>query len=242
MMYSDTSGKTGLLQRCEYYTGLGDAGISGSTLLKAQFTQSLNNWLQKIVTMILSSMDGWDYDDVNHTDFPILTTNLVANQPDYSLPASEKILKIKRVEITYDGTNWYKAEPFDIGERGKATSTTLIASDFSTSEPKYDIQFNSIFVYPIPDTAVTSGLKLWVSREIDEFTTSDTTQEPGIDEPFHEMLAQGASFDFAAIKGLAIKNDLWAMLQDYEARLKKFYGKKEDDRVNQLKSSYIDYN
>lgn len=226
----------------EYYTGLGDAGISGSTLLKAQFTQSLNNWYHKVVTMILSSMDGWDYDDINHTDFPILTTNLVANQQDYSLPASEKILKIKRIEITYDGTNWYKAEPMDINERGTGTSTTLIAGDFITSEPKYDIQFNSLFIYPIPDTSVTSGLKIWTTREVDEFTTSDTTQEPGIDEPFHEMLALGASFDFAAIKGLAIKNDLWAMLQDYETRLKKFYGKKEDDRVFQLKSSFIDYN
>ena len=106
MQYSDTTNKNGLLQRMEFWTNLGDAGITGNTLLKAQFTQGLNNWYHKVVTMILASHDEIDWDDVNHADFPVLTTDLVANQQDYSIPASEKVLKIKRVEWTPDGTNW----------------------------------------------------------------------------------------------------------------------------------------
>lgn len=241
MVYNDTTNKNGLLQRCEFWTDLGDATISGTAVLKAQFTQSLNNWYHKVVTMILNSQDEWDFDDSNHTDFPILTTSLVANQQDYSIPASEKVLKIKRIEVSYDGTNWNKAEPLDIGEIGDATNTTTIAGSFSKSEPYYDIQYGSIFLYPIPDTAVTGGLKVWWTREIDEFTTSDTTQEPGIDEPFHEMLPLGASFDYCVAKGLSKKNDIFTVLQDYEARLKQFYGSKQKDRKYAMKPTNINY-
>lgn len=241
MQYSDTTNKNGLLQRCEFWTDLGDATISGTAVLKSQFTQGLNNWYHKVVTMILSAQDEWDFDDSNHTDFPVLTTNLVASQQDYSIPVSEKVLKIKRMEVTYDGTNWYKAEPLDINEVGHATDTTTISSMFSTSKPYYDVQYGSIFLYPIPTSNVTAGLKIWWTREIDEFTTSDTTQEPGIDEPFHEMLPLGASFDYCVAKGLAKKNDIFTVLQDYEKRLKEFYGSKQKDRKYVMKSAYINY-
>lgn len=246
MVYSDTSAKNGLLQRCEFWTGLGDAGITGNTLLKAQFTQSLNNWYQKIVTMILASQDEWDFDDLNYSDYPIGTTALVAGQRDYDLPASLKLLRIKRADVTYDGTNWRRVEPLDINEVSFGVGNASLEDDnFAKDKPFYDLKSNTIWLYPRADaTDVANGatLRIEFAREVDVFTTSDTTQEPGIDEPFHEMIALGASFDFASIKTLPNKNDIWTMLQDFEARLKQYYGKKTEDRNIVLKSAFLDYN
>jgi len=244
MVYSDTTNKNGLMQRMEFWTNLGDANITGNATLKAQMTQGLNNWYHKVVTMILEAQDEWDFDDINHTDFPILTTNLVADQQDYSLPASERVLKIKRAEITYDGTNWYKAEPLDVNELSISTDTTSIANNFDTTTPFYDIQYNSIFLYPIPTSNVTAGLKVWWTREIDEFTTSDTTQEPGIDEPFHEMLALGPSYDWILVNkpdNSLLISRIEGLLADYERRLVSYYGRKQQDRNMRLSGAYVDY-
>lgn len=238
MVFNDTTNLAGLVQDCEFTTKLGYGGISGDTTKLKEFTRLMNTWYHKVITMILMAQDEWDYDDCNHADFPILTTSLVASQQDYSIPLSEKVLQVKRVEITYDGSKWYKAEPFDINERGLATDTTSISEDFDQTKPYYDIQYGSLFLYPIPSAAVTNGLKIWVTREVDEFTTADTTQEPGIDEAFHPMISKGASFEYASVYGLDNKNDIWTVLQDYEARLKTHYGSKEKDRQYSFKSAY----
>jgi len=161
----------------------------------------------------------------------VVTSDLVATQQDYTLPASEKILKVKRVEVQYTTNGqWFKAEPLDIAERSSATDTTTLAQDFVKTAPFYDLAYNAVWLYPIPDSAVTGGLKLWVMREIDEFVTSDTTQEPGIDEPFHRLISLGASLDWAVAKGLSNKNDIAAQVGDLESRMIRHYTTKNADR------------
>lgn len=206
---------------------------------------STNRWYEKIITMILDSQDEWDFDDLNKTDFPIGTANTVASQQDYALPAG--IFKIKRVEVSYDGTNWKHATPIDVNEIGHQTNTTEIANRFTTATPFYDTVGNSIFLYPIPSSNVTNGLKVWFQREPAEFTSGEVTtgtKEPGFDEPFHVMIALGMIYDWCSAKGgssavlTALKNDVQTELLDYEARLRRHYGKKQDDRVYQLQSVY----
>ena len=237
MQFNDTTNSTGLVQDVTFWTG---ADTNEYTLVDR--VRNINAWYHKIVTMILQSQDEWDFDDSNHTDFPILTTDLVASQQDYKLPTSIKMLKIKRLEISYDGTNWYKGEPFDLSERGSSVATNNL-SDFTSSEPYYDLQNNSVFLYPIPDTNITSGLKMWIQREIDEFTSADTTQEPGFDEPFHRMLSIGASYDWCLANGRGDKaTALGELLVDYETRLRDYYGSKQRDRHIVLTPSYQNYN
>jgi hypothetical protein len=231
MMFNDVSTRTGLIQECEFWTGLGDAAISGETAMMQVFTRLINARYQQVVTMVLKSQDEWDYDDINHTTYPIVTTSLVASQQDYTLPASLKCLKIKRLELKMDGSNWRKAEPIDIEELAGASDSVTLSGLFTSSYPRYDIMGNALFLYPVPTAAVTGGIKLWISREIDEFTTSDTTQEPGLDEPFHRMIALGASLDWAIAKRLDAKADIEAVYTDYEARLLPYYGKKQEDRL-----------
>lgn len=211
----------------------------------AQVTQNLNNWYHRAVTIILDSQDDWDFDDPNHGNQNYIKTyNLTASTQLVDIDVlTNKILKIKRVEVTYDGTTWYKANPMDIGEYSKSVSTTTnISSDFSKTQPYYDLVGENIYLYPIPDANVTNGLKIWFVREVDEFTTGDSAQEPGIDEPFHKYLSLGAALDYAVAYNLENKNNLSELLADYEQRMRAYYGRKDMDRQVILKSSFTDYN
>ncbi len=247
MVFSDTTDKKGLIQDCEFWTGLGDLAISGDAAKLDHFTRNINSWYHKVVTMVLASQDEWDFDDINHTDFAVLTTPLVADQRDYTIPASEKILKIKRVDICYDGTTntCFKAEPFDINEMGLGNGNdTEVDARFPETEPKYDMKANSMWIYPRADASnVTNNgiIRVEWTREVDEFVDTDTTQEPGLDEPFHRMLSVGASLDWAKAKSLKVKNDLQAEMNDYELRLKEYYGSKQTDRTYTLKGEDSDY-
>ncbi len=226
-----------------YTTLIGDIGFltgaSTADYSSADRTTYLNHWYHKVITMILDAQDEWNWDDSNQTDYPIGTTDLVAGQQDYTFPASLKILKIQRVEYSPDGTNWYKVQPFDINERQLATDSASLTRDFQATSPYYDIQANSIFLYPVPTQNVTGGLKVWFQREPVEFTTSDTTKEPGIDEAWHRMLSVGASLEYAIAKNLPhLINTLSPMLQDYEARLRSYYSFKDADRKLSFGSAY----
>lgn len=244
MQFNDTTKLNGLIQSCEFWTGLGQSQISGDTTKLKEFTRLININYHKTVTMIFQSMDEWDFDDPNHGDRGFIKTyDLVSGQEYVQLPVSDKILKVKRAEIKLDNVTWYRAWPIDVNEFGQATSeTSNIANNFEKTRPFYDLQGQYVYIYPIPDTNVTGGLKLWISREIDEFSTSDTTQEPGIDEPFHEMIAIGASLDYSLAKGLSNAGNLAGKMADYEARLRQYYGSKQEDRQLVLKANYVDYN
>lgn len=219
---------------CEFYTNLGDAAITGNTTLKARFAQLVNSRYHTVVTKILKSQDDWDFDDSNHADFPIMTTPLVASQRDYGIPVSEKVLKIKRVDITYDGTNWNRVLPLDSSEIEDGLGNDAnIDANFDKSMPRYDLQYNSIWVYPLAtssEVAAGAQMRLEWTREIDEFVVGDTTQEPGIDEPFHILLPIGASLDWAIAKRLPLKSDLKVLWDEKIKELEEYYHHKDIDR------------
>lgn len=222
------------------WTGLGTAGISGVTTLLQEFTRGINARYHQVVSIILDAEGGWDFDDSNNSGEATLLKNLVADDAFVSLAATDKVLKIRRAEITYDGTNWKKMEPLNKGQSGKPFDTTSIKNQFNSAEPYYDQVGLRVYTYPRPTTAQTNGIKFWIDREIDEFATTDTTQEPGFAEPFHRMLSVGASLDWAIAKGLSNKNDLAALWSDYETRLRKWFQTQQPDRKFQFSSIYSD--
>lgn len=239
MVYNDTATRSGIIQFCEQRTGLGDTRISGDVATLQKFTVWANQWYDKVVLMILKAQDSWDFDDSNKSNYPILTTGLVAAQGKYNLP--DGILKIKRVEISYDGINWAKAEPIDIGELGIATNEASLDSHFSTTSPVYDPQYDAIQIIPRPETSVSNALKIWIARAQDAFTPATTSTAPGFDQQFHPMIALGMCLEYAVEKGLTNKNDIAAQLSDYEARLEKYYGGKVIDSPMHMKPAFIDY-
>jgi len=238
MVINDTTGKTGLVQDTQFLIW-GDSLDHSTAYPIADIIRNINRWYHRVVSWILEAQDEWDFDDILNSNYPIATTNLVAEQQDYALPAgagvdNDRVLKIQRVEITYDGTNWYKAEPFDIAEKGTAIGTsTDINKDFSQTQPYYDVRYGSIFLYPIPTADVTAGLKIWFLRRItDIFTPSDTTQEPSFDEQFHRILSMGSAYDYLLGNGMTDKATLIrSEIENMKLELQRFYGRKQEDRV-----------
>lgn len=209
----------------------------------------INNHLQKVVGMIFDSQDETDYDDQRNTDYPIVTTSLTTNR-DYTIPVSEKVLRIKNVSISYDGTNVYRASPLEINSTempvAPASATTANANIdqyFDIISPRYDIKYNSIFIYPKPTQAQVDAGGFMViewERQPTPFTLSELTtgtEVPGFDDTFHMMLALGPALDYCIPLQLPQKNDIAQMYADYETRLRKQYSSKQKDRVYQFKSS-----
>lgn len=216
----------------------------------------INNWYHKIVsTMIYGSQDESDFDDQRNTTYPIKTVPLVAAQRDYSIPVSEKVVGIKRVDISYDGgTTWNRATPLDsneiidgIGRFSDTTAENTLDGNFSKSSPKYDTKYNALFIYPRADaTDVANGalMKVEWQREITEITSGDVstgTLVPGFDSAFHPILAYGPAFEYATVNNLPSAKSFFAILQDYELRLNKVYGSKQKDRDLQLAGSFENY-
>lgn len=237
MQFSDTSDEQGLIQDITDLTG---ASVNEYTL-KAR-TRSINEWSRKVLAKILTSQDEWDFDDSNHTDLPILTTNIVSGQRDYGLPlSSEGMLQIKSVEVS-DGSKFYLAKPIDKAEQNVAVSNDSIDEFYDKSEPKYDLQYGSLFIYPKPDANVTAGLKVWINRDISPFVSTDTTKVPGFDPVFHRILSYGAAYDWALAKGGQNVKLLFDTTMDLMNQLGDYYSKKQDDRQNSLKSANHNYN
>ena len=73
---------------------------------------------------------------------------------------------------------------------------------------EYFLEGCSIRLKPAPDTSMvtaTKGLRIWMSRDVTEFTTSDTTKTPPFPTPFHQLVSDSIAFEYAAINGLKDK-------------------------------------
>ena len=217
----------------------------------------INLWMQKVATMILEGQDEADFDDARNTDYPIKHTTL-STKRDYAIGVGEKMLKFKRLDVTYDGVNWYKADPIDSEEipagLGLSTSTTQeskIDELFTQNHPRYDLKYGSIFLYPKPTaTDVANGAMMQAEwyRQIVPFTAADytsvitdSTVVPGFDDPFHPILAYGPAFEISASRNLPQAKNLQGVLMDYEARLKQAYSNKQRDRQYMIGSDIPDY-
>ena len=232
MQFSDTSNYTGILQRCEDYTGIGHSNITGDTTTLKKFTSHTNEALYDIIGAIMRSQDGFDWDDVNYSTFPIGTFALTTDR-DYNLPTSLNFLSLKRLDITYDGTNWYRAQPVDSSQFDFGLGNdTEVDGHFSKTQPKYDPKSNGFWLYPRASSAdVTAGAsaRIEFTREFDEFASTDTTQEPPIDRQFHDLIAIGASLKWAIAKDANRASNLKALWDEGMENLKRHYGSKNKD-------------
>lgn len=241
---------------------LGDINTKALALTHADTTSypdtnmliDINLWYQKIVSMIFESQDDSDFDDQRNTTYPIETTPLAAGQRDYPIPVSENVLKIKRVDITYNGSNYYRATPFDNGvpEWGFGNPTDE-DTNMIQQAPRYDLQYNSIFIYPLATAAdVAAGAKIrieWERAVVPFSKTADyaavamsaSTTIPGIDVTWHPMLAYGAAYEFANANNLPQLANLKQDLLDWEARLRMAYGRKNLDTILSLRPAYDSY-
>lgn len=158
------------------------------------------------------------------------TTNLnvVSNQEAYGLPSDA--MRIKRVEVSYDGSNWYKVSMMDDNEvQDYALDTTNVRNLYTSSNPYADLFGNHLYLRPIPTQAVSSGLRLYYIAQPTLITniSVDTFQTPS---EYHGYLAYGVAGEVATRQGNdALGGAMFQKWEDGRVKAEKQYAPRDLD-------------
>lgn len=187
--------------------------------------------LDKAWSIILPASGKWQFDDSNHTDYPIITTNLVSGQRDYSFTTDEQgnlILDIYKVMVK-DASGFYQ-EIFPVDVQSEEGTEGFYDGINTTGVPtRYDKTANGIFLDVIPSYNSTDGLKVYINREASYFTSTDTTKKPGFAGIFHEYIALRPSYFYAMRNGLDNRKSLQEEMLQMEVDMKKHYRDRSRD-------------
>ena len=130
-------------------TSTGD-GTGGEAALK----RILNDYYLRLATVFIDTND----DLYGRKAKTTLAVN--ANQEYYALPTD--LVKVKRGEVSYDGTNWYPITFMDDNEfNAIALNQTGINNNFAQSQPYASVFGCVLYMRPIPPSTVSLGLRLW---------------------------------------------------------------------------------
>lgn len=246
IQFSDTTNNNGLIQRIEFklFGDNGNTKISGNTTLLQKITSDCNVALDRAFSLIFNADGKWQFDDSNHTDYPIITTDLVANQRDYSFTTDENsnlILQIHKVLVDGNNTGKY----YEITEVDQQSGKNL--EDFwdgqnNTGTPSlYDKTANAIFLDRPVAANVTNGLKIYISREGNYFTTADTTQKPGFAGLFHEYIVYHVCFNYAVDNSLQGARGYQERMLDMEREMVDYYSRRSKDERPTFKPETLVY-
>lgn len=231
IQFSNTTTKSGIIQQIEKNCGFPDGTISGNTTLMAQFTADVNLALDDVLAIVIPASGTWQYDDSNHTDYPIATTDLVSGQRDYSFTTDETgnlVLDMYRVMVKGQDGIFKDLKPID--QQTSQDATTFNDGVDSQGTPtRYDKTGNGIFLDLIPNYNSTGGLKIYVNREASYFTVSDTTKKAGFSGLFHEYLVLKPSYNYSRTKNLDNKETLKRDLVEMQLAMKNHYASRQRD-------------
>ena len=238
LQFSDSSLKAGIVEMID-----STVKSNSTSYPLTEKTRDINLALDRVFALIFQVGGTWQFDDSNHTDYPIITTDLVSGQRDYSFTTDENgnlILDIYKLMIADENGLFFEVLPVD--QQGKPPFT-MIDGQNTTGQPFfYDKTANGIFLDPIPNYNSTGGIKVFINRTGSYFATTDTTKKPGFNGLFHEYLALRPSYQYALRNSLANMNVLKAEMIEMENAIMDSYKARERDvqktlrgRVNQNK-------
>lgn len=154
----------------------------------------LNLEYRSLQAKLLAALNyDWKENTVEGTGTGLV--NLVASDPSYSFPTD--MIQIDRIEINYTGevNQYVEAEIVPLQRmHGAIANTTNNESIMgSKTHPVVYIRNNVIYLDPIPDVAVSGGLKIWGETLITDLAGGTPTGSPVFNPAFHEILAYGAA-------------------------------------------------
>ena len=199
--FNATSTLDGLVQCYEKEIGADYGFVSGNTTRLKEFTSNTRSAWDTYIYLALKASGTWQFDDTNQTDYPIIKTNLVDGQRDYTFTSDEGgnlILDIYKVAIlpSATATLYEEISPADQQTGGEAPD--VVAESTNEGVPyTYDKTANGIFLDPKPSYNATNGLKVYINREPSYFTYTDTTKMPGCPGIHHDYFYLRPAYDHA---------------------------------------------
>ena len=226
MVFSDTVTNLGIVQQVRNLLR-----VDSTQYPTSRIVNSVNNWLDFVTGYAIGADKKFRFDDTNHTKLPIGTTNLVANQREYSFLADEqgnRILTLTRIDVKDSAGIWQELKPIDQAEISPSALDEFMKT---SSKPIYydKISDNVIRLYPASDTTVSSGLKFYFQRTPSYFTASDTTKEPGVAATLHRGAVIFAAYDGALSLGLPNLQALSVERIAEEERMKEYFQSRNED-------------
>lgn len=209
LAFNDTTNNAGILQVIARRTGT--QNVTTGTYTINDKTVDVNSALGQYFLLATQAAGRWQVDDTNQTDYPIIFTNVVNGQQDYSFNYDQdnnQILNIYKVRIKDNNGNWTTLTQRDLQD---GNDTPLNATTTGTPT-QYDLTANGIFLTAIPNFNSINGIEVYISRTPSYFVSTDTTKIPGIPDMFHEYLALRPSYFFCLDKGLAQAKSLHDIL------------------------------
>lgn len=221
MEFSNTTTKAGLIQTIEFWTNLGDGAISGNATLLKVMTGRVNSAFDRLMPYLYSFSEYLSWDDANQTDLPIATVNLVSGQADYKIAQDDNsldILNITNVQVlpSATATLYGDVEKLTIDDPRALSAMSPASTDTGTPYGVL-VRGNTLFFTPTPNYSATNGIKIFFEREASYFASTDTSKEPGIPQPYQELLALYASYDWLVVN----KPDNGTLITRLEAQIAK---------------------
>lgn len=185
----------------------------------------------------------WQYDDSNHIDYPIITTDLVAGQRDYSFTvdgSGNLILDIYKVMVMNEDGVYEEIYPVDMQSEG-GTENLWDGRNVQGTIYRYDKTANGIFLDQVPSANRTDGLKIFINREGSHFTVSDTTKKPGFAGSYHEYIGLRPCYRWATDNLMKNSEVLKRDMVEMEEMIKKHYRDRSKDENLVLTAEEINY-
>ena len=201
----------------------------------SKIVNSVNNYLDTVAGYAIGADRKFQWDDTNHTELPIGTTNLIANQSEYSFLTDEQgnsILNLTRIDILDPNGTYRQLYPIDQVQIPGGLDEWMKTAGF----PEYydKIADNIIRLYPKALTSVTAGLKFYFQRTPSYFAASDTSKQPGIPALLHRGIVIAAAYDGALTLGLANLGALSVEMQKEERKMIDYFSNRNADEVINL--------
>ena len=230
MKFSDSATSLGILERVR-----AKCRVDSVQWPTARIVGSVNDCMDYLTGVFIGKDKRFQFDDTNHTKLPIGTTNLVANQREYSFLTDEqgnRILTLTRIDWKDANGNWTQLKEID-----QATISPEALDEFekTSGNPMYYDKTNDnvIKLYPASDTSVTAGLKFYFQRTPSYIVATDTTKEPGFQSIQGSIYVTWASFDCADTLGLENRESLFRQLElEKQTVIKGISNRNNDNRPN----------
>lgn len=245
LAFSDTTTKRGLVQLYEKEIGANYGDISGNTNALYGFVADCNIAFDEFLSIAFPASGVWQYDDTNFTDYPILKTNLVSGQRDYTFTSDgdgNLILDLYRVAILSSATATTYKTIYPIDVQSNNEDSGILTESTTTGTPdRYDKTANGLFLDPIPSYSVSNGLKIYINREPSYFTSTDDTKKPGVPGIFHEWFVIVPALKYAGRKSTSNYNQLFIRVEKMKEKIEEYFNRRSKDESFIINGEPINY-
>lgn len=212
-------------------------GATTATYPLVDITRRFNSALDDYFSTAFESDGRWNFDDINQSNPPIDTQNLVSGTNKYKVGSfTEKLINLIRLEILDSSSVGYKLKPEsfqDLDDEGSSFETAYSTS--TTGLPTRYLKYGDfIYLRVTPNYNKTGGLKAYFDRPASYMASTDTTKVPGVPVIHHNYLCRKAAVPFLIEKNLPQLNGVLLEIQRDEKSIKSYFARRTKDEPKRL--------